>query len=64
MRTTDSRPEINLSRIPVGAGVAGVVFTVGSMLIFLLGVPGLWYFFALALGLGIGFAVVLRLTAR
>ena len=58
------RPEINISKIKAGGGIAGLIFTVGSMLIFLLGIPGLWYFFAFAIALGVGIAVVLRLANR
>ena len=64
MKKSNSSPEINISKIPVGAGVAGVIFTLGTLLIFLFGVPGLWGFFGLALALGLGIAVVLRLTSR
>ena len=64
MKESDSYPEINISKIPVGGGVAGIIFSVGSILIFLLGVPVLWYFFALALALGVGFALIPRVTDR
>lgn len=57
-------PEINMSQIRFGGGIAGLIFTLGSMAIFLLGVPGLWYFFALALTLGVGFAVLLHFARR
>jgi len=38
----------------------GLVFAVGSALIFVLGFPTLWYFVALAAALGVGIAVLLR----
>jgi len=57
-------PEINISQIRVGGGVAGLIFTVGSMLIFLVGIPVLWYVFAFAVAVGVGIAVVLRLANR
>ena len=57
-------PGITMHRLPVGAGFAGVVFTVGSAAIFLIGLPALWYFVAGAVALGVGVAAVLRLTAR
>jgi hypothetical protein len=53
-----------MSQIRFGGGIAGLIFTLGSMAIFLLGVPVLWYFFALALALGIGFAVIFRFAYR
>jgi hypothetical protein len=53
-----------MSQIRFGGGIAGLIFTLGSMAIFLLGVPVLWYFFALACALGVGFAVVLHFAHR
>ena len=38
-------PQINVSKIPGGTGIAGALFALGSMLIFLVGVPRLQYFF-------------------
>ncbi len=40
----------------------GLLFAVGSALIFVLGFPTLWYFVALAFALGVGIAVFLRVT--
>lgn len=57
-------PGISMHRIPVGAGIAGVVFTVGSMAVFLIGIPALRYFLGLALVLGIGIAIMLHFTDR
>ena len=38
-------PEINLSRIPVGGDVAGLMFAVGAVVIVIVGVPDMaWYF--------------------
>jgi hypothetical protein len=54
-------PGITMHKIPVKAGLAGLLFTLGSMLIFLVGIPALWTFLALAIVLGVGVAVVLRL---
>jgi PIN domain nuclease of toxin-antitoxin system len=53
-------PQINSAKIAVGSGVAGAIFTIGSMLIFLTGLPVLWYLFAAAIVLGGGVALVLR----
>jgi len=64
MKDDDPHPGIRMDKLPVGAGFAGLVFTIGSMAIFLLGLPMLWYFLAGAVALGIGVAVVLRLTER
>jgi hypothetical protein len=59
-----SHAEIDMARIKVGGGVAGLIFTLGCMWIFLAGVPALWVFLALAIALGAGFAVLLRFTDR
>jgi hypothetical protein len=53
-----------MAKIPVRGSVAGVIFTVGSMLIFLLGIPALWCFLAFSLAVGVGVAVVLRFTEQ
>ena len=38
-------PEINLSRIPVGGDVAGLIFAAGSVVVVIVGVPNMaWYF--------------------
>ena len=58
------RPQINASKIVVGSGVGGAIFTIGSMLIFLAGLPVLWYLFPAAILLGALFAVVRRVLRR
>ena len=57
----DLHPGIRIDRIPVGAGLAGLIFASGSLAIFLVGLPILWYFLAGAIALGLGFAAVLHL---
>lgn len=57
-------PQINVSRIPGGTGIAGALFAVGSMLIFLFGVPRIRYFFVGAIILGCGIAIILRFVPR
>ena len=64
MKDSTPRAEIDLARIKVGGGIAGLIFTLGSMWIFLAGVPALWLFLAAAMAVGAGFAVVLRFTDR
>jgi hypothetical protein len=58
------RSEIDMAKIKVGGGVAGLIFTVGCMWIFLAGIPALWYFLALAIAVGAGVAIALRITDR
>jgi hypothetical protein len=64
MKNGDIHPGLAIHKIPVGAGIAGLVFTIGCSAIFLVGLPILWYFLAGAIALGIGFAAVLQLRER
>jgi hypothetical protein len=64
MRNGRFHPGITMHGIPVGAGFAGLIFTIGSLAIFLIGLPVLWYFLAGAVALGIGFATVLHFRQR
>jgi hypothetical protein len=57
-------PGISMHKLTVGSGFIGLVFTVGCGLIFLLGLPQLWYFVAFSAVLGIGLAFVFRLIAK
>lgn len=51
-----------MHKLPIGSGFIGLVFAVGSALIFLLGLPALWYFVAFSAALGVGIALVFRLV--
>ena len=53
-------PQINISKIAVGGGVAGAFFAAVSTLIFLMGIPLTRYMFPAALILGGGIALALR----
>ena len=53
-------PGITMHKLSFGGGLMGLVFAVGSALIFVLGFPALWYFVALAGGLGVAIAAILR----
>jgi len=44
----------------VGGDVGGLLFVVASTLVVLLGVPSMWYFFALAVGGGLAVAGILH----
>jgi hypothetical protein len=59
--TEPARPQINASKLVVSGGIIGAIFTVGSMLIFLTGLPILRYMFPAALLLGCGIALCQRL---
>jgi len=51
-------PQINVSSIKAGGGIAGTIFTLASMLIFLIGIPALRYFLPAAIGLGLVVALI------
>ena len=57
-------PQINLSHIPGGGGIAGALFALSSMLILLIGVPRLQIFFPAAIVFGCGVALILRFVRR
>ena len=54
-------PQINVSKIPGGGGIAGAMVAVISTLIFLIGIPALRYFFPAAIVLGCGVALIIHL---
>ena len=62
MADNDRHPGITMHRLPVGGGFAGLLFAVGSAVIFVLGLPSLWYFVAFSAALGVGIAVIFRLV--
>src|SRR5215471_18589176 len=57
-------PGITMHKIPVQAGFPGVLFTIGMLTVFLLGIAALRYFLVFAIVLGIVFAVMLRFIPR
>lgn len=57
-------PGISMHKLTVGAGFEGLVFTIGCGLIFVFGLPALWYFVAFSAALGIGVAVFLGLSSK
>ena len=63
MAGNDRHPGITMHKLPVGGGFAGLVFAAGSALIFLLGLPSLWYFVAFSAALGVGIAAMFRLVS-
>ena len=60
MRDDASNPQINVSKIPGGGGIAGAMFAVISTVIFLIGIPALRYMFPAAIILGCGVALILH----
>jgi hypothetical protein len=63
----DSHPlhgGITMHKLQIGSGFPALLFAVGSTAIFLIALPSLWYFLALAALLGIGVAGMLRFKHR
>ena len=60
MKEDTRPPQINIAKIGVGGNIAGVIFAVSSMAIFLIGLPVLWYIFPAAIVLGGAVALTLR----
>jgi len=52
-------PGITMHKLSFGGGLEGLTFVIGSVLIFVFGLPALWYFVAFAVALGIGIAIFL-----
>jgi hypothetical protein len=60
--TEKQHPGISMHKLPVGGGFIGLLFAAGSALIFLLGLPALWYFVAFSAALGLGIALLFRVV--
>ena len=58
MRQAAPVPQINVSKISGGGGVAGALVAIISTLIFLIGIPALRYFLPAAIVLGCGVALI------
>jgi predicted lipid-binding transport protein (Tim44 family) len=54
-------PGISMHKLPVGGDLIGLLFAAGSALIFLFGLPQLWYFLALSAGLGMIIGLIMRM---
>jgi hypothetical protein len=60
MQDSTPTPQINVSKIPGGGGIAGALFAVISLVIFLIGIPALRYFLLGAIVVGAAAALVIR----
>jgi hypothetical protein len=60
MREGAPNPQINVSKISGGGGIAGAMVAVISTLIFLIGIPALRYFLPAAIVLGCGVALIIH----
>ena len=56
-------PGITMHKIPI-KGAAGLIFTIGMLILFLIRLPEARWFLALSLPVGVIIAIVLRLTSR
>jgi hypothetical protein len=61
METKSPHRGITMHRLPVGGDFPGLVFAVGSALIFLIALPALWYLVVGALAVGLVIAAVLQM---
>jgi len=59
----DAHPSINISKIPVGGGVAGLMIAVSILVIALIGLPPMRLFLAGSLALGGSLALIRRWMA-
>ena len=64
MVTSSTPPQINISKISGDGSIAGAIFTIASMLIFLIGIPALRFFLPAAIALGCIFAFFIYLVRR
>ena len=63
--TDDVRsPQINVSKIPGGAGFAGASFALSSVVIFLIGIPILKFFLPAAIVLGFAIMLAIHFVRR
>ena len=60
MENENPRAEINMAKIPVGGAAAGLIFAIGTMAVFVIGIPSIRYMLPASLVLGCGIAAVLR----
>ena len=60
----DAHPGINISKIPVGGGVAGLMIAVIIVVIGLIGLPPTRWFLGASLALGTVMALIRRWMAR
>lgn len=64
MKSEISRADIDLAKIPADSNAGGLIFTIATILIFLIGIPALRSVFPILLGAGCGAAGIIRFTRR
>ena len=60
MNDETPRAEINMARIPVSGGFSGLIFAVGTIAVFVIGIPSIRYMLPASLVLGCGIALALH----
>lgn len=63
IRPARIHPGIRIDKISV-EGPAGLLFTIGVLVLFLIGLPATRWFLAWSLALGVIIGIILRLTSR
>jgi hypothetical protein len=64
MESKSPHSGITMHRLTVGGNFPGLLFAVGTALIFLLAIPALWFVLVAALAAGFAIAAVLQITHR
>jgi hypothetical protein len=64
MKPENPHRGITMHRLPVGGNLAGLLFALGSAIIFLIAIPALWLVTCAAALLGIGIAAFLQYFHR
>jgi hypothetical protein len=64
MTNRDGAPQINVSKMAVSGNLPGLLFAIGTMLIFFFGIPELRVMLPAMLIVGAGVAVVLHFVHR
>jgi hypothetical protein len=55
---------VTMHELPVGANLPGLVFAVGSVLVFLFAIPALWYVMVAAAVIGVFISIFLQFFYR
>ncbi|HTA42468.1 MAG TPA: hypothetical protein VK789_08475 [Bryobacteraceae bacterium] len=64
MRSENSRADIDIAKIPADSNVGGLIFTIATILIFLIGIPAIRWVFPILIAAGCGVAGILHFTRR
>jgi type III secretory pathway component EscS len=60
MHSENSHRGITMHQLPVAGNIPGLIFAVGSALIFLFAIPALWYVLVAAVAVGLVIAALLQ----